>query len=41
MAKALATLAELRMAGLTAAALPRDAFANASKHAELQALLAS
>jgi hypothetical protein len=42
MAEALwATLAELRMAGLTAAALPRDAFANASKHAELQALLAS
>lgn len=42
MAEALwATLAEVRMAGITAAGLPRDAFANASKHAELQALLAS
>jgi ATP-dependent helicase/nuclease subunit B len=42
MAEALwATFAELRMAGVTAAALPRDAFVNASKHAELQALLAS
>ena len=42
MAEALwATLAELRMAGVTAAALPREAFTNASKHAELQALLAS
>jgi RecB family exonuclease len=42
MAEALwATLAELRMAGVTAAGLPRDAFTNASKHAELQALLAS
>ncbi|HSL51752.1 MAG TPA: hypothetical protein VK878_22015, partial [Candidatus Deferrimicrobiaceae bacterium] len=41
MAEALwATLAELRMAGLTAAALPREAFGSASKHAELQALLA-
>jgi len=36
-----ATMAELRMAGITAAALPREAFVNASKHAELQALLAS
>ena len=42
MAEALwATLAELRMAGIAAAALPRDAFTNASKHAELQALLVS
>lgn len=42
MAEALwATMAELRMAGITAAALPRQAFTNASKHAELQALLAS
>ena len=42
MAEALwATLAELRMAGLTAAALPRKAFANANKYAELQALLTS
>jgi ATP-dependent helicase/nuclease subunit B len=42
MAEALwATLAELRMAGISAAALPREAFTNASKHAELQALLAS
>jgi RecB family exonuclease len=42
MAEALwATLAELRMAGGTAAGLPREAFANASKHAELQALLAA
>ena len=42
MAEALwATLAELRMAGITAATLPRQAFTNASKHAELQALLAS
>src|SRR6185295_2285414 len=42
MAEALwATLAELRMAGITATALPRAAFASASKHAELQALLAS
>ena len=42
MAEALwATIAELRMAGVTAATLPRDAFVNASKHAELQALLAS
>ncbi|MGH7414442.1 MAG: hypothetical protein ACREKJ_09605, partial [Candidatus Rokuibacteriota bacterium] len=41
MAEALwATIAELRMAGLTAALLPREAFANANKHAELQALLA-
>lgn len=42
MAEALwATLAELRMAGQAAATLPREAFANAGKHAELQALLAS
>jgi hypothetical protein len=42
MAEALwATLAELRMAGITAATLPRDAFTNTNKHAELQALLAS
>ena len=42
MAEALwATLAELRMAGITATALPRGAFASASKHAELRALLAS
>jgi len=42
MAEALwTTLAELRMAGITATALPRAAFANASKHAELRALLAS
>jgi hypothetical protein len=42
MAEALwATLAELRLAGITAGALPREAFTNASKHAELQALLAS
>jgi RecB family exonuclease len=42
MAEALwATLAELRLAGLTATTLPRAAFANASKHAELRALLAS
>ncbi len=42
MAEALwATIAELRMAGLTAGALPRETFANANKHAELQALLTS
>src|SRR5512136_2163923 len=42
MAEALWTsMAELRMAGITAAALPREAFPNRSKHAELQALLAS
>jgi RecB family exonuclease len=42
MAEALwATIAELRMAGVTGKALPREAFANASKHAELQALLES
>ena len=42
MAEALwATMAELRMAGVTASALPGDAFANARKRAELQALLAS
>ena len=42
MAEALwATLAELRMAGISAAALPREAFTNPSKHAELRALLAS
>jgi ATP-dependent helicase/nuclease subunit B len=42
MAEALwATLAELRMAGLAASALPREPFADASKHAELQALLTS
>ena len=42
MAEALwTTLAELRMAGITASALPRAAFTSASKHAELQALLAS
>ena len=42
MAEALWTsMAELRMAGVTAAALPREAFPNTSKHAELQALLAS
>jgi hypothetical protein len=42
MAEALwATLAELRMAGISAAALPREAFTNLSKHAELRALLAS
>lgn len=41
MAEALwATLTELRMAGITAAALPHRAFANESKHAELRALLA-
>jgi ATP-dependent helicase/nuclease subunit B len=40
MAEALwATLNELRMAGLAAAELPREAFANAGKHAELRALL--
>ena len=42
MAEALwATLAELRMAGITATALPPRAFASASKHAELRALLES
>ena len=42
MAEALwTTMAELRMAGITASALPRAAFTSASKHAELQALLAS
>ena len=42
MAEALwATIAELRMAGGTAASLPREAFANERKHAELAALLAS
>jgi RecB family exonuclease len=42
MAEALwASLRELRMAGLTSAALRREAFANPAKHAELQALLAS
>jgi RecB family exonuclease len=35
-----ATIAELRMAGITAAALPREAFASERKHAELRALLA-
>jgi ATP-dependent helicase/nuclease subunit B len=41
MAEALwATLAELRMAGITAALLPGAPFTSASKHAELQALLA-
>ena len=41
MAEALwATIAELRMAGITAAALPREAFVSESKHAELRALLA-
>ncbi len=35
------TMVELRMAGITAATLPPDAFANSSKHAEMQALLAS
>ncbi|HKW95654.1 MAG TPA: hypothetical protein VJX92_27450, partial [Methylomirabilota bacterium] len=40
MAEALwATLAELRMAGIAAAALPSAAFASADKHAELRALL--
>src|SRR5262249_43336733 len=40
MAEALwATLAELRMAGIAAAALPSEAFASAAKHAELRALL--
>ena len=42
MAEALwATLAELRMAGIAATALPRGALASASKHAELGALLTS
>lgn len=42
MAEALwATIGALRMAGITAAALPREAFASASKHAELRALLES
>jgi ATP-dependent helicase/nuclease subunit B len=42
MAEALwATMAELRMAGVTAGALPREAFTNANKYAELQALLTS
>jgi len=42
MAEALwTTIAELRMAGITAVPLPCDAFVNASKHAEIQALLAS
>ncbi|HEX9124825.1 MAG TPA: PD-(D/E)XK nuclease family protein [Methylomirabilota bacterium] len=42
MAEALwAAIAELRMAGVTGKALPREAFANASKHAELQGLLES
>jgi RecB family exonuclease len=35
-----ASMAELRMAGITAAALPRQAFANERKHGELRALLA-
>jgi ATP-dependent helicase/nuclease subunit B len=35
-----ATIAELRMAGVTAVALPREAFASERKHAELRALLA-
>lgn len=42
MAEALwATIAELRLADIAAAALPREAFATPSKHAELQALLGS
>ena len=42
MAEALwATMAELRMAGITAGALPGGAFVNVSKNAEMQALLAS
>jgi RecB family exonuclease len=42
MAEALwAAISELRLAGISAAALPREAFANADKHAELQALLES
>ena len=42
MAEALwATIAELRMAGVTAADLPPAAFVNADKHAELSALLAA
>ena len=42
MAEALwTTMSELRMAGITAAALPREAFTGAGKHAELQALLSS
>ena len=42
MAEALwAAIAELRMAGVTAAALPGEAFTNPSKHAELAALLAT
>ncbi|MFQ5829944.1 MAG: PD-(D/E)XK nuclease family protein [Candidatus Methylomirabilia bacterium] len=42
MAEALwAAIRELRMAGLTAADLRRDAFTTADKHAELQALLAA
>ena len=36
-----ATLRELRLAGFRAADLPRAAFANVAKHAELQALLAA
>ena len=41
MAEALwATIAELRMAGISAGALPREAFVSESKHAELRALLA-
>jgi ATP-dependent helicase/nuclease subunit B len=41
MAEALwTTIAELRMAGGTAASLPREAFASGDKHAELAALLA-
>jgi RecB family exonuclease len=42
MAEALwAAISELRMAGGTAAALPREAFTNQDKHAELRALLAA
>jgi len=42
MAEALwGAVSELRMAGVTAAALPREAFAGADKHAELRALLDS
>src|SRR5262245_14970959 len=40
MAEALwAAISELRLAGVSAAAVPRDAFASADKHAELVALL--
>ena len=42
MAEALwASLAELRMTGVSAAAFPPEAFTSAGKHAELRALLAS